>query len=184
MTQSFDSAPPPVQTPSSTPVPPANQQLVIAELMRRTKGGASNFFWIAALSVINTFLALAQSDTRFVVGLAVTQFIDGVAYFVGQDRPEARTIMLLIAFVIDLVIIGIFVLFGYLARKGRRWAFIAGLILYAIDAMLMLVFQDWLGFGFHLFFLWGLFNGLRALNQLQQFLPRRTSDFPQSIGVS
>jgi len=41
----------------------------------------------------------------------------------------------------------------------------------------MFVFQEWMGVLFHLFFLWGLFNGLRALNQLQKLLP-------QSIGVS
>jgi hypothetical protein len=48
----------------------------------------------------------------------------------------------------------------------------------------MLVFQDWLGLAFHAFFLWGLFNGLSALNQLQKYLPQKVSDFPQNIGVS
>jgi hypothetical protein len=184
MTQSFDSAPPPVQTPIATPTSPTNEQALLAQLSRRVKGGASNFYWIAALSLINTILALVQNDTRFVVGLAVTQFVDGIAYFVGQDLPEARTIVLGIAFVIDLVILGIFVLFGYFAGKGRRWAFLTGLILYGVDTIIMLAFQDWLGFGFHLFFLWGLIGGIRALNQLQKLLPQKPSDFPQNIGVS
>lgn len=184
MTQSFDSAPPPAHTPVTAPASPTNEQVLLAQLSRRVKGGASNFYWIAALSLINTLLAVAESDTRFVIGLAVTQFVDGVAYFVGQDLPEARTIVLGIAFVMDLVILGIFVLFGYFGGKGRRWAFITGLVLYGVDTILMLAFQDWLGFGFHLFFLWGLIGGLTALNQLQKLLPQKASDFPQNIGVS
>lgn len=184
MTQSFDSAPPPVQTPVGAPVPPNNVEMIVPELVRRVKGGAANFYWIAGLSAINTVLAVMQSDTRFVMGLAVTQFVDALAFLIGQDSPGSRTILLGISVVIDLVILGIFVLFGYFASQGRRWAFIIGMILYAVDTLLMLFFQDWLSFGFHIFFLWGLFGGLRALNQLQKFLPQRTSDYPQNIGVS
>jgi hypothetical protein len=184
MTQPFDSAPPPLQTPPITSAPPTSQQLAIANLMRRAKSGASNFYWIAALSLINTVLVVAESQTRFVIGLAVTQFVDAFAYYAGQDTPEAKTILLVIAFVIDFVIIGLFALFGYLSTKGQRWAFITGIILYALDAVLMLIFQDWLGLAFHAFFLWGLFNGLNALNQLQKLLHPKTSDFPQSIGVA
>jgi hypothetical protein len=180
MTQPFDSVP----TPIVQAGPPTNQQVVLVQLLRRMKSGASNFYWIAALSAINTVLALFESQTRFVVGLAATQFVDALASIVGKDAPQAKPILLAIALILDLAIIGIFVLFGYLSGKGRRWAFITGIVLYAIDAVLMLVFQDWLGLAFHAFFLWGLFNGLSALNQLQKYLPQKVSDFPQNIGVS
>lgn len=184
MTQSFDSAPPPAQTPIGSPVPVTDQQMAVAALIRRMKSGAANFFWIAGLSAINTILAVVQSETRFVIGLAVTQFVDALAFLIGQNAPESKMILLGIAVVIDLVILGIFVLFGYFAGRVHRWAFITGMILYAVDAVLMLVFQDWLAFGFHLFFLWGLFGGLSALNQLQKLTPQKPSDFPQNIGVS
>lgn len=158
-------------------------QAAIAELTRRMKGGASNFFWIAGLSAINTVLSIVGSDTRFVIGLGITQFVDGVAYYAGLEVPEASTILTIIAVLIDLVIVGIFVLFGYFAAKGRRWAFIAGMILYAIDALLILILQDWLGLAFHVFFLFGLFGGLRALNDLQKLEKPAVADFPQNIGA-
>jgi hypothetical protein len=43
-----------------------------------------------------------------------------------------------------------------------------------------------MGLLFHLFFLWGMFSGFRALNQLQKYAVQQTqtSDFPQNIGVS
>ena len=181
MTESFNSTPP------ARPdfAPPTNQAIAIATLTRRMAGGAANFFWIAGLSVINSVLAFVGSNTRFVIGLGFTQFIDAVAHLVGRDVPQANTILTVVAFLIDLVIVGLFAFFGYFSRKGHRWAFITGMILYALDAMLMFVFQDWLAFGFHLFFLFGLFGGLRALNQLKKMTaPQKVSDFPQNIGAS
>lgn len=176
----------------SDPQPPSvastfdgqRSQMMLADLTRRMRGGAANFFWIAGLSVVNSVLAFTGSDTRFVIGLAVTQFVDALASIISKDVPEASTILTIIAVVIDLVVVGIFAFFGYFARTGRRWAFIIGMMLYAFDALVMLVFQDWLAFGFHLFFLFGLFNGLRALNQLQRIAtPKSISDFPQNIGT-
>ncbi len=41
-------------------------------------------------------------------------------------------------------------------------------VLYVLDALLMLVFQDWLGAGFHAFVLWGLWRGLAASRQLRR----------------
>jgi len=182
MNQSFD----PTQAQPAAPDVTAqtNQVLAVATLTRRMTGGASNFFWIAALSVINSVLAIVGSNTRFVIGLGITQFVDAVAQFAGQDVPQAKTIITIVAILIDLVAVGIFALLGYFARKGRRWAFITGLVLYALDTLLMLLFQDWLGLGFHVFFLVGLFGGLRALNELQKIsMPKSVPDFPQNIGV-
>lgn len=173
-------------TPPPMPDPAAEAQMrlaIIAELARRARVGANTFFWIAGLSVVNTVLALAGSDTRFVIGLGITQLVDALAYFVSLDIPDSAVIIKAVAVLIDLVIVGIFTLFGYLAGRGRRWAFIVGMVLYALDALLTLVFQDWIGLAFHGFFLFGLFGGLRALNQLKNLQKPQVSDFPQNIGA-
>jgi MFS family permease len=184
MTQSFDPAPQPGQTPvSDRALEAQNRQAAIAELTRRVKIGANNFFGIAGLSVINTFLSFIGSDTRFVIGLGITQFVDAVAYFASLDVPEASGILTIVAVLIDLVIVGIFVLFGFFARRGRRWAFMVGMVLYAIDALLLLAFQDWLGLAFHALFLFWLFGGLRALNELNKLQKPQRADFPQNIGA-
>lgn len=41
-----------------------------------------------------------------------------------------------VAFAIDVVIAGVVVLFGWLARKGHTWAFGTGIVLYGLDALL------------------------------------------------
>jgi hypothetical protein len=119
-----------------------------------------------------------------VVGLATSLFVDGFFLGMAEAFPDSKLIAQLIGLAISMVFSAFFAIFGYFAVKGKRWAFLTGITFYAIDTVLMVVFQEWMGLLFHLFFLWGLFNGLRALNQLQKLLPQKPSDFPQSIGVS
>ena len=46
-------------------------------------------------------------------------------------------------------IAGLFLLFWNFARKGEKWAFLAGMALYAIDGMILIPFKDFLGVAFH-----------------------------------
>ena len=151
--------------------------------MRRLKIGANNFYWIGALSVVNSLIAAFGGGLTFVIGLAITQIVDGLAIGVGQGAPELALVAKIIGLALSLAISGIIAIFGFFAGKGQRWAFITGMTLYGLDALLMLAFADWVGFAFHLYFLWGLFSGLQALNQLRQLMPPSASDFPKDIAV-
>lgn len=172
--------------PLSTPPDPqqVNWMMKNADLQRRLKAGASNFYWIAGLSVINTLLYIFGGGITFVVGLGITQIVDGFAYGMAQAAPSYAIVFKGIGFIISLVISGVFVLFGVFAAKAKKWSFITGMVLYSLDAVIMLIFKDFLGFGFHLFFLWLLFGGLRALNQIEKSMPQTIHDpsFPKSIG--
>jgi len=186
MTQSFDPNPQPAQAPAAEGALEMQRAMAaVAELTRRMKSGASNFYWIAALSVVNSILSIAGTGTYFVIGLAVTLLVDGMAIGVAEMAPEAALIVKIIGLVVSIMVSAVVALFGFFAIKGNRWAFITGMVLYGLDGLLMLVFQDWIGILFHAFFLWGLFGGLRALGQLQHLMPqKRQSDFPQNIGMS
>jgi hypothetical protein len=187
MTQSFDPSPQPAQTPAAEGALDMQRAMAaVAELTRRMKSGASNFYWIAALSVVNSILSIAGTGTYFVIGLAVTLLVDSFTLVVGEQAPEAALVVKTIGLVVSIIISAVIALFGFFAIKGKRWAFITGMVLYGLDGLLMLVFQDWIGVLFHAFFLWGLFGGLRALGQLQQLTPhmQKQSDFPQNIGMS
>ncbi len=181
----LDSTPPSDAPASPYPSQQPNPQMVmIAQLARRASSGATNFYWIAALSVINSIVSVFGGGMYFVVGLAISLLVDGFFLGMAEAFPDAKLIAQLIGLVISAVLSALFAMFGYFAIKGKRWAFLTGITLYAFDTLLMLVFREWMGVLFHLFFLWGLFNGFRALNQLQKFLPQEPSDLPQSIGVS
>jgi hypothetical protein len=188
MTQSFDPSSSPLAQP---PLPDERAlamqklQAAIVELTRRMKGGANNFYWIAGLSVVNSFLIEFGANSYFVVGLAASLFVDSVFVEIAKQMQDGAIFVKLIGIAISVVIAGIFALFGFFAAKGKRWAFIVGMVLYGIDSLLMLAFQEWMGLVFHAFFLFGLFGGIRALGQLEKLMPKpqKQAEFPQNIGV-
>lgn len=163
-------------------------QAAIADLVRRMKSGANNFYWIAALSVINSAILQFGGDSFFVVGLAATLFVDFVFIGVREAMPaDSALVLKIVGLFVSALIAGVFVLFGLFANRAKKWAFIVGMVLYAIDTLIMLAFREWMGLIFHGLFLFGLFSGLSALNKLQQLAPKKpapSSDFPQNIGGS
>ena len=188
MTQSFDPTPQPQPSPSPVPderaIAVQRVQAAIAELTRKMKSGANNFYWIAALSVINSLILEFGGNSYFVVGLASTLLVDSFFVEFARQMPETGIIIKLIGLAISIFIAVIFVFFGFFANKGKRWAFIVGMVLYGLDSLLMLVFQEWMGLLFHGFFLFGLFGGIRALGELEKLMPqKRQTDFPQNIGI-
>lgn len=57
---------------------------------------------------------------------------------------------------------------GFAARKGHRWAFWAGLVLYGADMLtLITMFSIW-AFGVHGFFVFQWFKGQKALGELKE----------------
>ncbi len=126
------------------------------QLEEQRDSGANWFYWIAGLSLVNLVILLLESDIYFPVDLGVTD----LSYFV-LETP--------IALALSFGVLALFTLFGTLARRGSTAIFALGMLLYALDGVLcFVVFQDWIGVGFHLFVLWRLFGGLRAQIQLGQ----------------
>lgn len=132
-------------------------------LEKKFKSGASWFFWIAGLSLVNSVMAFTGSDRSFLVGLAVTQIVDATAQVgTAQGGPAGLSY---VALGIDIAVFAVLVAFGAFSRKHPT-AFAVGMVLYALDAVLCGVLQMWEHLGFHalaLFFLW---RGLSALRQL------------------
>ncbi|MGA2630691.1 MAG: hypothetical protein ABSG54_10810 [Terriglobia bacterium] len=125
---------------------------------KRIQVGANWFFWIAGLSLVNSVIALAGGGTRFVLGLGITQVVDAIAQQANMGKG--------VPLVVDLVAAGIFVPFGLQARKRQNWAFLVGMILYALDGLLFVLVKDILGIGFHLFALFFIYKGMKANEQL------------------
>lgn len=124
----------------------------------RVKSGASWFFWIAGLSLINSFTALTGQNWHFLFGLGIVDLINGLsAEFANSGK--------FVALLLDLLVAGVFVVFGIFGNKRHLWAFITGMILFALDGVLFLIAQDWLGIAFHAVALFFLFRGAHACRQ-------------------
>jgi len=125
-------------------------------LESQRRNGAQWFYWVAALSLINCVVALTGAQWRFILGLGVTQVVQELS-------PGAAAVT---AGLVSLAVIGLFAFIGYQAVKGRGWAFITGMALYALDGAIFLLVQDWVGVGFHAFALVMIGRGYAASRQL------------------
>ena len=166
-------------TESSAPstIPP--YVIAIYKLQKQMRNGANWFFWIAALSLINSVIFVLGSKVFFVVGLGITQVVDAFTDIFAKHLASPMVVRL-IGFLIDVAIAGVIALFGVFARKGRKWAFIVGMVLYALDGLIFLAVQDWLSLGFHAFVLYGIFLGLRAKHHLDKIAQQATKTLTPS----
>lgn len=130
-------------------------------LEHRMKGGASWFYWIAGLSIINTVITLSGSHWHFLAGLGITEVIDYLATKTGNAG-------MLIAIVLDTLAAIVFIFFGVFANKRNTWAFVVGMTFYALDGLIILLAQSWISLLFHGFVLFQIFGGLRAGNELKE----------------
>ncbi|MHC4641204.1 MAG: TMEM199/VMA12 family protein [Planctomycetota bacterium] len=149
---------------------PDNEILI---LKSQVESGANWFLWIAGLSLVNSFLILANIEWGFFFGLGITQVIDAIALEVGGD---GNYIARIVAFAFDVIAASIFALFGLLSKKGRCWAFVVGMVLYVLDAMLFLVAKDFFGLAFHGFAFYCIINGYKSSRMLRDRTEGRSVD--------
>jgi hypothetical protein len=135
--------------------PTAQRMPVAGGVSPQVLNSANWFFWIAALSLINSFITMSGSHWQFFLGLGITQAVDGIGSVAGSPA---------VAFVINLFITGFVAMFGIFARKGQKWAFLVGMILYALDGVLVLIATDFIAAAFHAFVLFAIFRGFRQLD--------------------
>lgn len=132
------------------------------EVIRRAQKACGWFAAIAVFSLINSLLIFFKSRISFLIGLGITMVIDGLIAVLHQHTigsAFATAVATVIGFVINLGLIGVFVLIWFLSRRGSRSAYIIGMVLYLLDALLFWLFGDWFGLVFHAFFLYALAGG-------------------------
>jgi hypothetical protein len=152
------------------------------EKQRRTfSSGANWFYWIAGLSIVNSVVSLFQGDWSFIVGLGVTQVIDAIAAAIAEDASGGVGIIRIVALVVSISFAGLFAGFGWLANRGLGWAFLVGMVLYALDGLLFLLVQGWLSLGFHVFALVCIFKGYQSLRLLRQTAPPQPETAPEQL---
>ena len=146
---------PPSPATSATAGPASVERQQIEAQSRR---GALWFYWIAGLSLVNSVVALAGLNWRFIIGLGMSQIVDTLATRSGRGLSAA--------ILFDALLIGGFVLLGRLAVRGHAWAFLVGVALYGLDGLICLLVHDWLGVGFHVFVVILILKGFQAARQL------------------
>jgi hypothetical protein len=141
----------------------------------RAKSGARWFYWIAALSLVTSVIALVGGNWAFFASLGITQIIDAVAVY--GLAPRIGEGVKIVAFLFDVLAAGLFALMGYFAAKHHGWAFIVGMALYLLDALMFLAvslllqapfFQAFIVVAFHAYVLWSIYGGYKASTRIPE----------------
>ena len=135
-----------------------------AALNQSYASGANWFYWIAGLSIITSLITFFGGGWQFIFGLGITVIIDGVAAAISNEAGgEAPKV---VALILDLLVTGLFVGFGWLAGRKMLGAYIVGMVAFVIDGLLSLIAQDWISVGAHCLVLYWLFRGFQAGREL------------------
>ena len=141
--------------------PQAQVKYMLAVTQARIHSGANWFNWIAGLSVVNAVILVFQIPVRFPVGLGMTQAM----LEIGSSRGAVG---IGIGFVMTLAVAGVFVLMWHFTKQGQKWALILGIVFYTLDALLVLVVQQWLMLAFHVYALFVLFRVFSSISLYRQ----------------
>jgi hypothetical protein len=128
------------------------------DLRDDSRSDAKYFFGAAGLAALGTGLLPIRLNLFVSIGA-----IDLLTFYgrpLGAFYPVALWSASAMWFVAVLVL-------GFLARSGRRWAFIVGMVLYAADMIALIVTFSLWAFGVHAFFVYKWFEGQKALQDLQ-----------------
>lgn len=131
---------------------PGSMQYAVAE--KQTQVGGDWFFWVAGLSVVNAVLLLIRAPFGFFFSLGVS----GYAARMGGGLSGYLLVTVVASAIIALC--------GLFARRGARWAFLAGMGLYALDALVCLSMREYLEIAAHAYALFRIFQGFQAAGQL------------------
>ena len=147
-------------TPVSTSAPPAAMDPSIPIILRMRRG-AGWFLTIALLSGVNSVLQIFDAKIRFIFGLGITQVI-------GAFRPGSGQSGTLVMIVVDGLFIVMLILCSRWAKTGSQGAFLGGMMAYALDGVLLLLFNLWLDAAVHAYALWMIWQGYTASRELAQ----------------
>ncbi|HUM05481.1 MAG TPA: hypothetical protein VLT90_08470 [Terriglobales bacterium] len=133
-----------------------------AELRADSLDNANYFFWAAGIAALGSgILPVFPFRLNILVNIGVIDLLRfygrplGTSYSAAVYGAEAAWLLILVGL-------------GLAARKGNRWAFLAGIVLYAADMLALITMFSLWAFGVHAFFVFRWFQGQKALKDLQE----------------
>jgi len=102
----------------------------------RMRRGAGWFLTIGVLSGVNALLQIFEAKIHFIFGLGITQVVSAMARGMGRNGT-----IITIAIAIDGLFVVMLILCSRWAKAGSQGAFLGGMIAYALDGALLLLFN-------------------------------------------
>lgn len=136
----------------------ASEQQRRDDLRAESRSDANYFFWAAGLSALGTGLLPLRLNLLVSIGT-----VDLITLYGRPLGPLYPIVVYSMAVLWLLVMLGL----GFAARSGYRWAFLAGIAVYAVDMTALIVTFSLWAFGVHAFFVFKWFQGQKSLKDLK-----------------
>ncbi len=130
-----------------------------ADLLADSRSNANFFFWAAGLAALATGFLPVRLNVF--VGIGAVDLLTLYGRPLGNVYP-------LVLYAVGAVWLILLVALGFAARSGRRWAFLAGMVLYGADMIALIVLFSLWAFGVHAFFVFKWFQGQQALKEYKE----------------
>ncbi|APV49252.1 hypothetical protein BWI17_05880 [Betaproteobacteria bacterium GR16-43] len=137
-------------------------------LRERARSGAHWFYWVSALSLVNAVSSAMGSTWGFIIGLGATQVVSAAALAAAGDGAETVRLLAWVGLAINIVVIAVFTLIGWLATRPSVIAFGIGIALFALDTLIFLLAGDWVGLAFHALALYFMGTGMQAARAMRR----------------
>ena len=137
----------------------ATEEQQRADLRSDCRDDANYFFWAAGLSALGTGLLPVRLNLLVSIGT-----VDLLTLYGRPLGPFYPLAVFSLAAMWLLVMLGL----GFAGRSGHRWAFLAGIAIYAADMIALIVTFSLWAFGVHAFFVFKWFQGQKALKDLNE----------------
>jgi hypothetical protein len=136
-------------------------------LQQRIATGAGWFRTVGFFAVVNSLLVMAHIKLRFVFALGITWLAAAAVQVmdIGIGGPAGALLFACLG-------LAGASFFARFAQRGFVWAFVAGMVLYVLDGLIVVYFQVWLEVICHSIALWGMFGGLMAAQEYNRRFPR------------
>lgn len=131
------------------------QEIEESRFRRAVRSGAGWFFWIAAMSGINSLAAFSGSEAGFALGLSIVYPLNEAGAMFGATGS-------LIALVLSLALAVLYFFFGVAGWKKYFTPYLLGMSLYAGDTALAFVTFDWISAAIHVVALVFMYQGITA----------------------
>lgn len=133
---------------------------------QRARAGASWFYWIAGVTLVNSLINIFGSDWNLIFGLGIGQVFDALGQGLAAEGGGGAFVAL--GLLMSMGALATYVLWGWLAARGKTLGWVAGMTFYALDAGIFVVAGDWVGAAFHGFALVVIGRGFKAHRELRR----------------
>ena len=136
---------------------------------RDVRLGVVAFYIIAAATILNSLILQTGRFINLLAGIYLTQVVDAVGQGMRSLEPEGAPdrFVPLLFLVFDAGIAAVIALLGSVARRVPK-AFVAGIIMYSLDAIVFALVRQWPSVVVHVVILVIVYRGYIAACSLEQ----------------